>query len=286
MGWFLFALAASVFLTLASLAQKEATHHERAIQVGVASTILQATLALFLIPYLRFEFPLWIWPLLLVSGVTIAFGFYYFIKAFKVLDSSVVSPLFNLGTVAVVILSLIFLKETLTPIQTLGVLLLILGTYILELKKGHIFSPFVELYKSKKIHLILVSTLLYSLHAVLSKFLLFYIEPITYIFIEVVLMAVVLTLVAYIRHNGFKDIKRGFAVHRWMIVVIALFSLLAELATFFALNNGEASLVIPIVRTWTLFVVVLGGTFYKEGHLRNRIIATTIMLVGIFIIYL
>ena len=286
MAWFLFALASSLCWTFASLAQKDATHHEHAIQVGVASAILQAVMALVLIPFINFNFNLWLWPLLLVSGVIISFGFYYSIKAFKSLDSSVVSPLFNSGTIIVIVLSMVFLHEKLSPIQLFGVLLLVLGTYVLELKKGHILSPFIEIYKSKKVHLALWATLFYSLHAVLSKYILFYIQPLTYVFIELVLMAVVLIAIAYLRHNGTSDIKKGFKVHRWMIVAIAFFSLTAELFAFFALSRGEAALVVPIIRTWTLFVVVLGGTFYKEGHLRNRILATAIMLVGIFIIYL
>lgn len=286
MTWFLLALTASICLTFASLAQKDATHHEHAIQVGVSSGILMAAMSLLLLPYTNFSFPVTIWPLLIIVGTVITFGFYYSIKAFKALDTSVVSPLFNLGTVIVVALSAVFLGEHLTLPQLLGVALLVFGTYILELKRGHLLSPFFEIYHSKKIHLVIWSTLLYSVHAVLSKYILVSVEPLTYLFIESIIMAVILTIIAFVRHEGLKSIKEGFLAHKKMIIAIALFNFLSELFIFFALRAGEASLVIPVVRTWTLFVVILGGTFLREGHLKNRIIATAVMLIGIFIIYL
>jgi len=286
MTWFIFAITASLCLTMASLAQKDATHHEHAIQVGVSSSILMAAMALFLLPFCNFNFSLWLWPVALTSGVIVTFGFYYCIKAFKALDASVASPLFNLGTIVVLILSAIFLNEHLSAPQLAGVALLIFGTYILELKKGHLLSPFLQIYHSKKIHLIIWSTLLYSIHAVLSKYILAYIEPLTYLLIESMVMAGILVVIAFVKHEGFKSIKKGFQAHKAMIIAIALFNSLSELFIFLALSNGEASLVVPVVRTWTLFVVILGGTFLKEGHLKNRITATAVMLIGIFIIYL
>jgi len=252
----------------------------------VASAILQAVMALVLLPFIRLSFPMRLWPVLLASGVLFSFGFYYSVKAYKALETSIASPLFNLGTIIVIALSMIFLHEKLTLGQLIGVTLLIAGTYILELKRGQFLSPIKAIWSSKKIHLILWSSLFYSIHAVVSKYILTYLEPATYLFIELILMSLILSAFTFIRHNGMKDIVAGFQVHRMMIFLIALFSLLAELTLFMALKNGEASLVIPVVRTWTLLVVILGGTFLKEGHLRNRVVATAIMLAGVFIIYL
>ncbi len=183
-------------------------------------------------------------------------------------------------------MAVLLLGEKLTGIQALGISLVIFGTYVLELKKTDLLSPLVRIFKSEKIHYVLGATFLFSAQAVLSKYILNFVTPLTFLFFQLVFSAIFMLVLVFARHDGLKDIKRGFTVHRLSVFLIAITIIAGSLFDLLALQTGEASLVLPISRTWTLLVVIFGGTFYKEGHIRNRIIATAIMLAGVFIIYL
>jgi drug/metabolite transporter (DMT)-like permease len=286
MNWFFYAMIASGLCTIASLAQKKALDHENAIQVGSVSSIAIALTSLAFLPFVNFDMPLHVWILITVSGVVVGMAFYLWIKAFKCMNVSVASPLFNLGTIAAVILAVIFLNEKLTVNQLAGIVLLILGTYILELKHRNFFGPFKEIFKSEKVHIALFSSLGYSVVNVFNKYILDFTDPTTLMVLQMCIAAITVTTLTFIRHKGLKDLKKGISQHRMLILVIAISNVLLELSANKAFQLGEASIVLPVIRTWTLFVVILGGTYLKEGHLRNRIIATTLMLIGIMVVYI
>jgi len=286
MTWFYLSLAGALAWAIAALAQKNACRGEQAIQVSVASTTVWALLALFLVPFVHMPTSPYIIGLMLIAGTIYGVAFYLSSKAFKYLSTSEASPLYNLGTAVTVMLAVIVLHEKMTSLQAIGVSIIILGTYILELKKGDIFSPITRLFKSPKVHYVLFSALGYSILTVLSKYILGMVDPITFLFSQLMVCSVFMFGLAVVRHGGINDIITGIKVHKWMILVISVTMISGQLFEILALNLGEAALVMPILRCWTLVAVLVGGTYFKEGHMRNRIIATAIMLLGVFIIYL
>jgi len=287
MAWFYLALGSAVIWGISAVLQKDASHGEHAIQFAVSSSLLAAGLATILLPFTHLsDISSFAWVLLCISGLVGGIAYYMGAKGFKYLSLSEASPLYNLGTVIAIVMATIFLGEKMTLPQIAGVSLIIFGTYFLELKGNDLLSPFVKLFKSEKIHYVLIATFLSSGLAVFSKYILGFVDPVSYMFVHIILVACFLLVVVFTRHKGFSDIKKGFIVHRWMILAIAVLTVLGALTDLFSLKLGEAALFVPIMRTWTLIAVLLGGAYLKEGHMRNRIIATVIMLMGVFIIYL
>lgn len=286
MTWFYLAIASAIIWGVSAVLQKDASHGEHAIQFSASSAVLSSIFAVILIPFLNLNIISLGWVLLFVSAIISGTSYYLGAKGFKYLTLSEASPLYNLGTVIGVFLAVTILGEKLTIPQLLGISLIIFGTYILELKGRNLLGPFIKLFKSEKIHYVLWATLLSSVLAIIYKYTLIYVEPLTFLFIHLVIISVFFLVLVYTRHKGTRDLKKGFTVHRWAIVAIAALTLLGGITDIFALKIGEVALFLPVMRMWTLIAVIFGGTFYKEGHMRNRIIATTIMLAGIFIIYL
>lgn len=286
MTWLYLALGSAVIWGVSAVLQKDASHGEHAIQFSASSALLTGVLALSLIPFVNFQISSYVWGLLALSGLVSGTAYYLGAKGFKYLSLSEASPLYNLGTVIGVFLAVTLLGETLTISQITGVILIIFGTYVLELKGSNFFGPFIKLFKSEKIHYVLWATFLSSVLAVLSKYILGFIEPMTYMFVHLAIVAIFFVILVFTRHDGIKDIKKGFKVHRWAIIMISSLTLLGAFTDLYAIKLGEVALFLPVMRMWTLIAVVFGGTFYKEGHMRNRIIATSIMLLGVFIIYL
>lgn len=286
MLWLYFALGSAVIYGISAVMQKDASHGEHVIQFAAASSLLAAILALFLLPFVNLMQSPFVWMLFLISGTIGGTAFYMGAKGFKYLSLSEASPLYNLGTVIAILLAVVFLHEKLTIPQIIGVSLIIFGTYVLELKRHNFLGPFVKLFKSAKIHYVLLATFLSSVLAVFSKYTLGYVDPVTFMFVHILLVAAFIQVEGFVRHDGWKDVKKGFVVHHWAIVGIAALMVASGLTDMFALKFGEAVLFVPVMRMWTLIAVLFGGAFYKEGHMRNRLIATAIMLTGVFIIYL
>jgi drug/metabolite transporter (DMT)-like permease len=286
MVWFYLAIGSAIIWGATAAIQKNILHGEHAISFATSSAIMTVIFSLILLPFIKIDFSLFVWGLLVLSGILSGSAYYLGAKGFKYLSLSEASPLYNLGTVIAVFLAVTLLGEKLTLPQMAGITLIILGTYVLELRGNKFFSPFIKVFKSEKIHFVLWATFLSSILTVLSKYILGFVEPLTFMFVHLSLAAAFLTLLVFTRHRGIKDIKQGFRAHKTAIILISLLTVMGGLTDVFALNLGEVALFLPVMRTWTLVAVIFGGTFYKEGHMRNRIIATTIMLVGVFIIYI
>lgn len=286
MLWFYLALGSALIYGIGAILQKDASHGEHAIQFAASSGLIAAVVAAFLLPFAHLPGNVFVWILMIAAGLIGGVAYYLGAKGFKYLSLSEASPLYNLGTVFAIILATVFLGERMTGGQLAGVSLLVIGTYVLELKGNDFFSPFVKLFKSEKIHYVLIATILSSVMVIITKFTLRFVEPLTYLPVHLIITALFLLGVVFLRHDGLRDIKKGFIVHRWAVVTIALLTVMGGLTDVWALRLGEAALFAPVMRTWTLIAVIFGGAFYKEGHMRNRLIATAIMLAGVFIIYL
>lgn len=104
--------------------------------------------------------------LILSAGLFLIFYLIPYFKALKLDDVSRVAPLFQLIPVITLILSTIFLKETLSFRQTVGLILVVLGGIILSAEKieGKFFRP------RKAMWLMILSSFMYSCVLILFRF--------------------------------------------------------------------------------------------------------------------
>ena len=286
MSWFYLSLAAAVLWAVVAIAEKKSCIGEKPILASVASTSIWGILSLLLIPYINIPHDLRILLLMLVAGAVFGISYYLSAKAFKYLSASEVSPLYNFGTIITVVLAVVLLHEKLTGLQVVGILTIVFGTYFLEMKKGSPLAPLQKIFASEKIHYVIFSTIGYSILAVLSKYILGFVDPITYIFSQLFISGAFVFLLSMFKGLSVKNIISGIRGHRLAILIIAISMFVAQIFEILAFADGEASLVMPIIRCWTLLATVFGGAFFREGRMKNKIIASIIMLIGVFIIYL
>lgn len=104
--------------------------------------------------------------LILSAGLFLIFYLIPYFKALKLDDVSRVAPLFQFIPVFTLILSTIFLKETLSFKQTIGLFLVVLGGIILSAEKieGKFFRP------RKAMWLMILSSFMYSCVLILFRF--------------------------------------------------------------------------------------------------------------------
>lgn len=278
--WPLFALGGGVFAAVNSIFQKETLKHLHAVQLVTVTTFSTVILSLLLIPYINFNISLELIALLAFSAIVQTFAIIFSIKAMRHMDVSVVAPFFNIGTAFTAILGLIIFREVLGPVQALGIIILVIGGYILELKHKNLLQPLRDIIKSRFIHYLLGGVFLFSGGFVLAKFVLERTDPITYLFFQNIGVLILLLMITFTFYGGIKDIKRCIECGGWIIPLIGLTAILEYILMLEALKSGPVSLVVPLYRTWTLWAVIFGGRLLHENHLAKRAIASVLMIAG------
>lgn len=215
-----------------------------------------------------------------------AFGGSFLLNvAYKRCEISTVSPLLNINPLFVILLSYFILGEVLNGKQFMGVLLILIGGYIVTLEKiRYFFRPFTSM--PKKYFLIVFSTLvLWTFCPVLNRIVLLEIDSITYLFFFTMFIFC-FQIVLPISKNRFRNVI-ALAREKWPLLIMT--SLFLDISDFLhltaiAIPTAVVSLVIPVKRISNLFTIILGGNLFNEKNLIVKSIACTIMLAGLLVI--
>lgn len=133
MEWFIFALGSAIFSALSAVLVKKTLFKEHATEFSATFAIIVIILSFILFPWVKFNLSPYLFLLIFISASLAALGFLLTMKCMRHMDISEVSPIRNFEPAFLAIFALILLGERLTSIQFLGIGVLILGSYFLEL---------------------------------------------------------------------------------------------------------------------------------------------------------
>lgn len=232
-----------------------------------------------------FRIPAAIIILILINAVFAFSGSYLLNIAYKNCEISTVSPLLNINPLLVILLSHWKLGETLNTQQFAGVILILLGGYIVTLKEiSHFFKPFTSL-PVKYFLIVLATLILWSFCPVINRVVLFETDVITHLFFFAMFIFII-QLVLIIATNRYRRVA-VLAKKEWFLIMIAGgLLLLSDFLHFKAIGVPAAvvSLAIPAKRLSNLVTIVLGGTLFKEKSLVIKSMACIFMIAGLCII--
>ena len=156
MNWFLIALISAVFSAFSAVSEKKAMLSLDALFFSFAVSIVTL---LFSIPFfyaVRFENISSIsFFVLLIKTILNASAFLCVMLSIKKLEISEALPLLALSPGLVAVAGVIFINDSMKGIEWLGILLMVVGAYVLELRKDNknIFDPFKPLFSFLKVFL-------------------------------------------------------------------------------------------------------------------------------------
>lgn len=283
MPWYFFAFLGAAGATTSIVLQKKVLGHEKALQFAVCLALIGSIFSFLLIPYISLGFSLKSYLLVIGSAIITSSAFLFLLKALKSIEVSLTAPFYNLGLVFVAVLAYLFLGERLVTIQLAGVFFIVLGGYVVNVRHGNLLQPVKDLIKSKYIHYVLYSVFAYSGAYVLDKFVLGEVDFISLFFLKHNLVTLCFLFYTFAFYGGLRELKDGFHKGRFSIFLVSVLGLGESLAVFKALSIGEASLVLPVYRMWTLMAVVLGGEMFHDHNLKYRIFGCIIMLIGVWL---
>ncbi|MEK7447342.1 MAG: DMT family transporter [Patescibacteria group bacterium] len=287
MPWYVIALGSAIFIGLYEVAEKKALVKERSLIFLLTSSLLMLVLSVPLIFWGHFEIVgLQMTLYILAKCIFAVTLFILCAKAMKHMEISEFAPLMNLSPLVLFIPSIFLLQEKLTLVNIAGVLMIVFGAYIVELKDGW-RTPLKRALKNKYIHLLFLAFVFNALSATMDKFILSKTINVDTFFVYNRFFIAILLLFAYFIFKDKNDsmmvtFKRSF----WWVLLAAVLFMGADYVYFsaVAIPATAIALIIPLKRTGTLIATVLGGEMMKEDNLLRKAIACVIMIVGVTLI--
>jgi len=231
------------------------------------------------IPPLDFVF----WQIFLINGIIVSLAFILYMRAIKISPLSITIPMLAFSPLFLLVTSPLILGEFPSLFGLMGILLIVLGTYVLSIKdarKGFL-EPFKALFKEKGALLMLISAFLFSLGSNFSKIAVQHSSPIVYAVMHAILLSCLLFPVSLIKSDkSLANIKANLT----KLFAIGLFHALIVISALIAMEMVIVPYLISVRRTAIIFSTLYGYFFFNEKRIIERLSGAVIMMFGILII--
>lgn len=290
MSWITLSLATAFFTALAALLSKKALHYwsEPALLLCTSSML---ALLLFSISgrlggwNVSREF---FWYLPIAIGVHTSASL-LMLKALKASDLSLVFPLINLTPLFMFVTSPLIASEFPRLITIPGIVLIVLGAYLLNFKAGEkkFFAPVKALWYSKGARAMVGVAFLWSLAGNFDKLGVLHSSASVWGASVKTGVALFMLPVCLLQSQNKRKAgqagdagKRGKAAYALILVlpVIAAINIICNMEAYkltLAIN------VVSVKRLSALFSVLLAWFILREPNIRQRLVAAVIMVIGV-----
>ncbi len=285
MHWFIWALASAVLSSVAAITQKKALKGINALEF---SFHLSWVNLIFCIPFLFFiDFTMITGEQTLVMFIKTflqALAFWCVMLSLKSLEISSALPLLAMTPATVAIFAFIFIGETLTIKEILGLSMVLLGSYFLEMKtiKGAV-EPFRIFFTTKKYIYVAAALAFFTVSTILDKYLLkdHKMETSTFMVMQHIFFLFDFTLLMLFTRSGF-TLPKGELLKPLFLLIVATAAITIgyRYTQIVAFTIAPVALVIAVKRFSVFFASVAGGKIFNEGDLLRKGFAAFVIVAG------
>jgi len=286
MIWIIFGTLTALFESLNDCASKRGL--KILDEYVVAWSMIFFTLPLMLpllgiieIPQLGKNF---IWALL-AGGTFNVVSMLLYIRAIKLADLSLAVPLVTFTPLFLLVTSPLIVGERPTTMDAVGIVCIVIGSYILNFKKQEqgYFAPFRALLKEKGSQLMLLVAFIWSLSSTVDKVGVQNSSPTFWAIANYSYIAAgMLPIMLYKYRNSLKQVVQNLPI----LVPIGFLQGLVVLCQMQAISLTLVAHVISIKRMSALLSVIWGHLIFKEKGLKERAAGATVMVMGVLFITL
>ena len=251
------------------------------------------------------------WWALLIGGSLNILAFTLYVRALKLADLSLTVPLVTLTPLFLLVTSPLIVQESPTGADGVGVVLLVVGSYVLNLKTLdspqhggwwatkedrlsnrfsrvpalrdlRVLGPLVAMAGNPGSRLMLCVAFIWSITSNFDKIGVLNSSPLFWAFS--LFSAIALGMLPFVLRQG-----RGFTplVAQWqLLTVMGGFNAIAITSQMLALTMAPVAQVIAVKRMSALLSVLFGHFFFQEKGLRERLLGAAIMVTGVVIMAL
>lgn len=286
MTWLVFAGLTALFESLKDLQSKRTVPFVDIYLVSWSLFVLMLPVlagcwAMHRIPPLGSQYAL----ALMVGGILNAIAVLLYVEALNSSDLSIAAPIVALTPLFLLVTSPWLIGEYPSWIDLAGVLLIILGSYILNLKEkqqGYL-APFRAILEQRGSRLMLVVAFIWSITSNFDKIGVLNSTPDFWVISLFSFIAILLLPVITLKSS---QPLRQLQVHYRALLLIGGLNSLTVLLQMQAIQISQVTRVIAIKRMSTLLGVLWGCLFLKEAGIRERLMGATLMILGVFAIML
>ncbi len=289
-------LGVAILKAVSDVTQKRATtviaHDEivillqRCIEVLVAILVLAAGVYLaFISPSISASLYTYFAVVILAAGVNFA-AFYCNVRALRLSDVSLVSPISQLTPAVLLVTSPFMLGESVSAGGVAGVLLVVLGAYVLGIKHARVsvrslYEPLLHLASDRGVRYALLASVLYGFSANLDKIGVKMSDPFVFTIASGVAMASGIALYSFVAHRN-RLIITGSQVNSGLYP--GLSGGVGSLLQMIAISLWPVAYVIAVKRLSAVFSVLTGAYLFKEKDLLPRLLGAAVMVAGTAVI--
>lgn len=282
MNWVALVLISAILVAIGNIMRKHVLKHEHPLEQLAAEAPFRFLFVLPLAFLIQTPEPK---MMLLIAGAALLLTttLVYRNRAYRHLPISTVSPLMNFSPIILLILSYVLLQEKPAAIQIGGIVLVVLGGYILDLNKRDWLGPLKRAGKQKYTWLLLAIFVLLSCMALVDKALLsMNADFISYTFWLYLWSSGFFMLADLTLYGGkglVNDWKKGW---KWL-AMISIFGITNILFFYGAISQAGVliSLAVPLRRTSTIIETIIGGSLFHEANIWRKVLAAVIMVAGV-----
>ncbi|MBI4688521.1 MAG: EamA family transporter [Nitrospirae bacterium] len=206
-------------------------------------------------------------------------------KALKVSPLSLTVPFLAFTPLFLIFFSYIILGERISIGGGIGIILIVIGSYLLNFQKTRLSftEPFRAILKEPGSRLMIIVAIIYSLTSSLGKMAIEHSSPIFFGSLYFMLMTVLFTPIAISKN------QRRISITKKDLISLLPIGFTYSLMIIFhmlAMSMTKVSYMISVKRTSLLFSVIYGYFLFKEESLAERLTGCIIMLAGVTFIVL
>lgn len=247
---------------------------------------------LFLIVILFFEIPrvdLDFFRLTLSSLFLDAIAFFATTKAVKMSEISLVKPIAAFNPVFTTLIAFVFLGESISNNGIVGIMLIVFVAYFLQMKKSEgLLKPFIFLFKNRGVQLSLLASLLWAVTPIFQREAIKHTFPVTPPFASMI--GTVLLSIIYLpfalresRKNP-KETKNFLKTNYKSLIALGIIGAIGQTFAFTVFTLTKLGCATAVFKLSMVFTVVFGSIFFKEKNIKNKIVGSIIMLLGVILI--
>jgi drug/metabolite transporter (DMT)-like permease len=287
MDWLFFSLLAAVSLATADAITKKYFSDSSAYEMGLVrllSALPWLALSLFFIPWVK---PDRAFFLCILVGLPLeATAFFCYMKAIKSSPLSLSLPFLAFTPGFVILTGWLVLGEDITAGGFGGIVLIIVGSYVLNLSKVNsgFLEPFRASLREPGSRLMLLVSFIYAFTSVIGKLAVLHSNP--FVFGALYNIALTSLMIALIPFSREADPVKGFKKKPLAGILLGAMVSLSVFSHFIAISKIEAAYMISVKRTSLLFGILYGAWLFREEKITERMTGAVIMLIGVFLISL
>ncbi|MFN0123152.1 MAG: EamA family transporter [Blastocatellia bacterium] len=230
--------------------------------------------------------PVVVWAIwLCIEVILVACNTLIYFRALQVTPISLCMPYISFTPVFLLFTSRVMNNETITLSATVGVLLIFAGSFVMhrQLFTAGWLEPLRAIWRERGCFLMLVAGFVNAITNPIDKKLVTMTDPFTQACAFGIGMVLFFTILSLARGADLGKVIRS--VPRWVMLAGALeaVALIFQLASH---NYIQVVITISVKRAGIILTVLLGWLVFREKDIGDKLIAASVMLVGVLIIYL